>query len=49
MTVIKEGKRTSQPVYPVGRFVTVVVGVNNLKITEAAKNWNSIYQAAEVE
>ena len=34
-TVKKEGKRTSQPVYPVGRFVNVVVGVNNLKITEA--------------
>ena len=48
-TVRKEGKRTSQPAYPVGRYINVVVGVNNLKLTEAVKNRDSIYQAAEVE
>ena len=48
-TVKKEGKPTSQPNYPVGRYINIVVGVNNMKLTDAVKNGDSVYQAAEVE
>ena len=45
----KEGKPTSQPAYDVSEMVNIVIGVNNMKLTEAVKNPKSVYQPAEVE
>lgn len=45
----KEGKPTSQPAYDVSAAVNIVIGVNNMKVTEAVKNPDLVYQAAEVE
>ena len=48
-TVKKEGKPTSQPSYDVSTMINIVIGVNNMKLTEAVKNQESVYQASEVE
>ena len=44
-----EGKPTMQPDYDVSTMITIVVGVNNMKLTEAIKNEDSVYHPAEVE
>ena len=44
-----EGKRTSIPDYDVSTMIMILVGVNNMKITEAIKNQDMVYHAAEVE
>ena len=48
-TVQREGKPTSQPDYDVSSVVNIVVGVNNMKITEAMKDRNSVHTPTEVE
>ena len=48
-TKIMEGKRTSIPDYDVSTMIMILVGVNNMKITEAIKNQDMVYHAAEVE
>ena len=48
-TMSMEGKPTMQPDYDVSTMITIVVGVNNMKLTEAIKNEDSVYHPAEVE
>ena len=48
-TVKREGKLTSQPAYDVSRMINIVIGINNMKVTEAVRNQGSVYRPAEVE
>ena len=48
-TKIIEGKWTSHPDYDFSTMITILVGVNNMNITEAMEIQDMVYHPAEVE